>query len=344
MHIFRFLLYPFAMVYCGVTDLRNWLYDKGYKKSRRFDFPVICVGNITVGGTGKTPFIEYLTRLLESLTPSLVSRGYRRTTSGMVVGTLEHTAAEIGDEPFQILHKFPSMTVVSDGNRNRAISYILDNVETGVVLMDDGYQHRKVEPGLNIIMCDYARPIWSDYVFPMGNLRESKKWIKRADIIIVNKCPKDLSQIEADGIREMMNLYPDQEIYFGTVVYGVMHNSDGTLLQESLDMRDIVLGVTGVGRPAPFYDELERRGFIVDRMNFSDHHPFTERDVKAIKKRAHQIGAKSIITTEKDNTRMPHIEGLNIYYIPIELRVLLGQEKKLNQTIINYVAGNKRGS
>lgn len=341
MHIFRFLLYPFAMIYCGVTDLRNWLYDKGYKKSRKFDFPIICVGNLTVGGTGKTPFIEYLTRLLAPFTPSLVSRGYRRSTRGMVIGKLEHTAAQIGDEPFQILHKFPDMTVISDGNRNRAISYLLDKGQTGVVLMDDGYQHRKVEPGLNIIMCDYARPMWCDYVFPVGNLRESQKWIKRAHIIIVNKCPSDLSQIEADGIREMMNLYPDQQLFFGTVVYGIMRRSDGSTLDEVLNPREVVLGVTGVSRPAPFYDELERRGFVVDRMNFSDHHPFTESDIKAIQKRACRIGAKSVITTEKDNTRMPEIPGLNVYYIPIELRILLGQEKKLNQTIIDYVAGNK---
>lgn len=341
MHIFRFLLYPFAMIYCGVTDLRNWLYDKGYKKSRKFNHPIICVGNITVGGTGKTPFIEYLTRLLETFTPSLVSRGYRRTTSGMVIGKLSHTAAQIGDEPFQILHKFPDMTVVSDGNRNRAISYLLNNTDTGVVLMDDGFQHRKVEPGLNIVMCDYARPMWNDYVFPVGNLRESKKWLKRAHIVIVNKCPSDLSQIEADGIREMMELYPDQYLFFGTVVYGVMRHSDGSMLQEPLNHKEVVLGVTGVGRPAPFYDELERRGFTVERMNFSDHHPFSERDVKAIQKRARRMGAKSIITTEKDNTRMPHIEGLNTYYIPIELRVLLGQERKLNQILIDYVTSNK---
>jgi tetraacyldisaccharide 4'-kinase len=139
----------------------------------------------------------------------------------------------------------------------------------------------------------------------------------------------------------MMNLYPDQQLFFGTVVYGIMRRSDGTTLDEALNPREVVLGVTGVSRPAPFYDELERRGFVVDRMNFSDHHPFTESDIKAIQKRACRIGAKSVITTEKDNTRMPEIPGLNVYYIPIELRILLGQEKKLNQTIIDYVAGNK---
>lgn len=335
----RILLLPVAAIYASIVGIRNLLYDKGLRKISRFKKPIICVGNLTVGGTGKSPFTEYIIRLISDYNPSLVSRGYRRKTKGMVVAKPTSTAAQIGDEPRQMLNKFPGMPIVADGDRFRAINYLINNTDTGVIVMDDGFQHRSVEAGLNIIMVDYARPMWNDFPIPAGDLREPWRGISRADIIIINKCPSDISIEERDKIISKMRLESHQSIFFSAIKYGDLLQQNGQ--KARLHSVKRFVAVAGVGRPEPFFDEVQRRYSDVTTLRFSDHCNFGKFETNAIVDAVDAMGPNTaVITTEKDATRFPDI-GTEVYYIPIELDILFNQEQELNQKILDYVIKNK---
>ncbi len=339
MHNLRLLLLPFTAIYALVMLIRNKLYDCGLLRSTSFAKPVICVGNITVGGTGKTPLIEYLASILSDYRPSLVSRGYRRKTKGLVVAKPESSVCEIGDEPSQIHRKFPEMPIAVCADRCLAINTLLANANTGVVLMDDGFQHRSVKAGLNIVVCDYARPMWRDWTFPAGNLREPFSGRRRAQIFVVNKCPRNLSADERRSIFEHLKPRENQAVFFTSIKYGELRNA---WTHELCAAPDSCVAIAGIGRPEPFFQELKNRIQTIETLRFADHHPFSLDDVEMIRAKVKSLGCNAVIvTTEKDATRLPQIDGVEILYLPIELEVLFGECNIFNQKIIDYVSKNQ---
>lgn len=334
----RRILLPLTVIYAIVMIVRNKLYDWNVLSSVKFGKPVICVGNITVGGTGKTPFIEHLINLLHAEKPSVVSRGYRRKTKGLVVASASSTVAEIGDEPFQIHAKHTGTPLVVDADRNEAIQYIINNTQSGVVLMDDGFQHRSTQAGCNILITDYARPMWCDFTFPAGNLREP--WIgrHRAQMIVVNKCPHNLTSDEQKQIVQKLNV--SVPIFFTTIVYDNFLTISGKMINNSEIEK--AMAVAGIGRPEPFFAEVEQRIADVKRLVFADHHQFTKDEVEKIVNECKAEGRR-LITTEKDATRLREfvdnstIETDFVVYLPIRLEVLFNEADKLNTKILQYV-------
>ncbi len=330
----RRLLAPFALIYWAVTRLRLWMFDCGILASRTFSVPVICVGNITVGGTGKTPLIEHLIALLENdKKVGVVSRGYRRKSKGQVIASSSSTAADIGDEPRQMLSKFPNSLMVVDADRAAAIDKTIA-LGANVVLMDDGMQHRSVRPTTTICVCDYARPMYSDLPLPAGNLREPWCARLRADIIIVNKCPLSLSSDEAKNIEQKLNLSAGQSLFFSAIAYGNLSLLDKENDPDSLTPDVPILAIAGIGRPEPFFQEVERRFNYVKRMAFDDHHPFSAADEARIADALNALGRDSIIIcTEKDSVRLPSFSGHASFSLPIKTQFLFDKEPIFNQII-----------
>ncbi len=337
---FRLLLYPFTLIYSAIMRIRNYFYDVGLLLSWRYKIPIICVGNITVGGTGKTPLTEYIIGLLKDSRPALVSRGYRRRTSGLVIATPDSTASDIGDEPKQVLTKFPEMPAAIDANRARAIDWLIANTDANVILMDDGMQHRSVQAGFNIVVVDYYRSMWSDCAFHMGNLREPWSARYRADIIVVNKCPPELSENEKLIITSRLKPRRDQGVFFTCIKYGTLRNRQGEKVKLSKSQK--VVAVAGIGRPEPFFDEVKKRHKCQKCIAFGDHHNFDADDVGYISRSVAQAGSEVVVlTTEKDSTRFPEIDGVELYYLPIELSVLFDEAPDMNSRILHYVRQNQ---
>ena len=330
----RILLLPLAIVYWVVTSIRSWLYDVGALHSRSFSKPVICVGNITVGGTGKTPVIERIASLLidQGFHVAVVSRGYRRNTKGQVIVSSDDSANSVGDEPRQIKTHFPQADVIVDANRAAAIDTALSR-KADVVLMDDGMQHRSVNPSALILVCDYARPLWRDLPLPAGDKRESMYARLRADVVIINKCPPSLSRAEAESIFSRLSLNDGQKIFFTAIAYADFRDANGNSVHDSIISTLGAVAVAGIGRPAPFFDEVHRRtSSAVQTVTYNDHHTYTSQDLKDLESRLDIAGSNSfLVTTEKDATRLPAKVGRHpVLSLPIRLQVLLGDEKRFN--------------
>lgn len=329
---------------------RNRAFDAGVLKSREFDVPTICVGNITVGGTGKTPHIEYIARLLKTnYAIAVLSRGYGRKSKGYIKAGRETTMEQIGDEPFQIKEKFADIDVAVCEKRTEGIDRLVtENEALQAVLLDDAFQHRHVKAGLNILLIDSNRPVWRDNVMPFGRLRESIGGISRADIVIFTKC-KGMTAEQKSAYCSYIKEIKDIPVYFTAIRYGKpypLFNSANTAMpQESR-----VLLVTGIANPQPLKAEIEERGAKVELMQYGDHHNFSTADFDDIVKQFRNGGYTMIVTTEKDATRMkPHEETLrsirdSIYVMPIEVEFLDGEEKLFNDNIYNYVTENSRDS
>lgn len=350
-NIYRWLL-PLSWIYGLVVNIRNWLFDKGVLKTHTFPTPVICVGNLTVGGTGKTPHVEYLIRLLSpQMQVAVLSRGYKRKTKGYRLADEHSTAAEIGDEPYQMSRKFPQVHVAVDANRCEGITRLTnDNAtrDTQVVILDDAFQHRHVKPGLSILLTDYHRPITLDCLLPAGRLREPLKGKERADIVIVTKCPSDLSPMDMRVFIKALNLRPYQQLYFTSIAYGEPYplwpsnnNKQGNHKAQS------VLLLTGIASPQAMMDELQGKCRTVTPLTFPDHHAFTPHDVRRINEAFASLPEpRVIITTEKDATRLQLAEGLSadvrrhLYVWPIVVRFLNHQSASFNQKIESYVRKN----
>ncbi len=342
-------LSPLSWLYGLGVRVRNLMFDMGILKSESFNIPVISVGNITVGGSGKTPHVEYLIRLLKDyVTVSVLSRGYKRKTHGYQLANQESKMSDIGDEPYQMKKKFTSIHVAVDGKRTRGISHIIHDKETcdtGVVLLDDAFQHRYVKPGINILLVDYHRLIIYDKLLPAGRLREPAAEKKRADIVIVTKCPKDLKPMEYRVLTKAMNLYPFQELYFTSIEYTELmgiYNGKTLNLKEIAEKKVILL--TGIASPEQIINDLTPFCSCITSIAFGDHHAFTDKDVEYINSQYLSCdGEKLIITTEKDATRLTETCGLcdevksNIYTLPIHITFMLGQGEKFNSRILNYV-------
>ena len=350
-------LMPLSWFYGLGVKLRNTLYDLEIRKSQSFKTPVISVGNITVGGTGKTPHVEYLVRLLqERLRVAVLSRGYKRKSSGFLIASDTTTMHEIGDEPFQMHKKFPKITIAVDKRRVHGILQLTDNdskdSSIDVVLLDDAFQHRQVKPGINILLVDYHRLIIYDKLLPAGRLREPLNGKNRADIVIVTKCPKDLKPMEFRVITKAMDLYPYQQLYFSTLDYEEPQpafpkvSSAATLSQFK---EQNVLLLTGIASPRQLTEDLSPKVKSITPLTFADHHNFSHNDIQLLNDTFEQMASpKCIITTEKDAARLLTTEGLSdnvrkhLYQLPVRISFLLEQGQKFDQHIIGYVQKNAR--
>ena len=350
-------LKPLSWLYGIGIGLRNFLFDEQWLlKTRSFDIPVISVGNITVGGAGKTPHVEYLIALLRDMfNVAVLSRGYKRRTSGFILADEHSTMPQIGDEPYQMLKKFPNVKVAVDANRCHGIDMLLANPatkDTEVILLDDAYQHRYVKPGKNILLVDYHRLIIYDALLPAGRLREPCKGKDRADIVIITKCPRDLKPMDYRVLQRAMNLMPFQKLYFTTIEYGALQPIfvEGRRVPLNAPLSNVLL-ITGIASPEQMMSDLQGRCTSITPMHFDDHHVFTRSDAEAINT-AFKMMPKpaTIITTEKDATRMENLKELsaevrkNLHYLPIRIIFLENGEEDFNQTIINYVHQNTRNS
>lgn len=343
-----------ANPYCWITGIRNMMYDRGIMESRSFTIPTICIGNISVGGTGKTPHTEYLIELLkESHRIAMLSRGYGRKSKGYVKADATTPMPLIGDEPFQIKNKFPDIAVAVCEKRVTGIERLTAE-EKGIdaILLDDAYQHRYVKAGLNILLIDSNRPIWQDCVLPFGRLRESLAGIRRADIAIMTKC-NGITQEEMDWCRNYIKEWKDIPVFFSRMIYGKRYPlfKDACAPEPDKGIKEVLL-VTGIAKPAPLRAEIERHGTKVTLMQFGDHHNFSTADLDAIANRFEAIKeeSKAIITTEKDATRLLQRTDLaqsireNLYVIPIRVEILNGEEKMFNKIIEEYVTENSGDS
>ncbi len=350
-------LLPLSWLYGIGVRVRNWMFDIGVLKSQSYDIPVISIGNITVGGSGKTPHVEYLINLLhEKLKVGVLSRGYKRKSRGYLLADKDTEMREIGDEPFQMKHKYPDIYMAVDRNRRNGINRLTHDEQTkdvDVILLDDAYQHRYVKPGINILLVDYHRLIIYDKLLPAGRMREPQEGKSRADIVIVTKCPKDLKPMEFRVLKRAMNLYPYQELYFTTLQYeslkAVFHDERKPL--SSLPKGVNILLLTGIASPQQMVMDLKPVSENITPMAFGDHHQFTEDDAERINSTfAAMPKPKVIITTEKDATRLNSLDTLSeatknsIYALPIRIRFMLEGEEEFNNKIISYVRKNSRNS
>ncbi|MFN2458031.1 MAG: tetraacyldisaccharide 4'-kinase [Chitinophagaceae bacterium] len=348
---FRILLIPFALLFWLVIWLRNWLYDKNIFKPTSFGLPIICVGNLSVGGTGKSPMVEYLVKHLKgSFKVATLSRGYKRKTKGYALATAQTTAIDIGDEPMLFFRKFPDVPVAVGEQRLEAIPQLLhDHPETRAIILDDAFQHRAIDAGLNILLTDYRNLFTRDFFLPTGDLRDLKSSYKRAEIIIVTKCRENLSPEERDEVIAEIKPQPGQPVFFTTIVYGRPYHitQHHTVL---LDEYTEVLLVTGIANPLPIKKYLEELIHTYYMMHYSDHHIFSTDDWKEIQSRFAAIEAdkKIILTTEKDAMRLLKYESelnhLPFYVIPIEPRFLFKQDTEFNNLVISFISNFKKPS
>ncbi|MCM4160018.1 tetraacyldisaccharide 4'-kinase [Antarcticibacterium flavum] len=326
----KFLL-PFSLLYGGVMKVRNILYDRGVLESSSFSTPVICVGNLSVGGTGKTPMIEYIIRLLHSrYSIATLSRGYGRKTSGYIQVTGNEDAGEVGDEPMQFKNKFPEVFVAVDENRRNGISQLINNFKPEVILLDDAFQHRRVNAGYNILLTAYNNMYTDDLVLPAGNLREPIEGASRAQVVVVTKCPATLGIKERKDIAAKLNLKDDQRLFFSYIKYGEeLMKGEKTFPLEFLKTRKFTL-LTGIANPLALVNFLHSRGFSFEHLKFPDHHNFSPKELEEIK------AAELVVTTEKDYMRLKDMSHPGLYYLPIQTEFLENKED-FNKGILNFI-------
>jgi tetraacyldisaccharide 4'-kinase len=351
-------LLPLSWLYGLGVRLRNAMYDCGLMESRAYGVPLICVGNLTVGGTGKTPHTEYLVRLLHDVwRVGIVSRGYKRKTRGLVVATEFSTSAEIGDEPWQMKQKFKDVAMAVCGNRRMAIEKLMSapaGQQPQVVLLDDAFQHRSVKAGFNILLTDYNRLISDDLLLPAGRLREPFSGRRRADVVIVTKSPHDIDGAAQQRIKEKLRLLSDQRLFFTCQKYMPLKRVSGeeAIPFESLGNYPSVLIICGIATPQLLARDVEARGVSVKTMAFPDHHAFTHEDIIRMNQSFAPIAASGgiALTTEKDAARLHMCEGLSqelkdkLYVLPLEIAFLNSQSSIFNELVSDYVRENQANS
>jgi tetraacyldisaccharide 4'-kinase len=346
------LLFPFSFIYGLLLYLRNKFYDWNLFKTTSFDFPIISVGNLNLGGVGKTPHVEYLIRLLnKNYKIATLSRGYKRNTSGFFLSNNNSTVAEIGDEPLQYKLKFKNILVAVDEKRVNGIKKIKEiHSETHVILLDDAFQHRAVNPGVNILITESNQLYVNDYVVPSGRLREWSYGSKRAGIIIVSKTSDTLSLDEKKRMIEELNPLPHQKIYFSYIKYGEMTpftNIAHNVIKE-IGKNFSILLLTGIAKSESLLNELKTQFSSIEHLKFSDHHNFTDSDIADIKTRFKNLygNNKIIITTEKDIMRLSlpktleQLQDIPIFYIPIEICFHGNDKEEFDKQILEYVTTN----
>ncbi|CAL67662.1 tetraacyldisaccharide 4'-kinase [Christiangramia forsetii] len=320
----RKLLYPFSVIYHGVTEVRNKLYDADIFKSESYNIPVIAVGNLNMGGTGKSPMIEYLLRTIgKDKKIATLSRGYKRESKGFQLVQIDDSASKVGDEPLQFKNKYPETLVAVDANRREGIAELM-KFSPDVILLDDAFQHRKVKAGFYILLTAFDDLYINDLLLPGGNLRESASGASRADVIVVTKCPEDLSENKMKEFEKQLKPSPNQKIYFSSIGYSdkvfSMKNSSGVELRD-IKGRDFSL-VTGIANPKPLLEYLRQNEINFNHLKFSDHHNFNSTEIKELQ------GLSEIITTEKDYMRLKdRLPADKLFYLPIQVDFLRDRGK-----------------
>ena len=348
------LLLPFALAYRLATEVRNMLFDLHILPSERFPAPVICVGNISAGGTGKTPFTEYLIRLLKKqYRVAVLSRGYKRETKGFVIAAENGSARETGDESCQIKRKFPDVIVAVDANRRRGIRRLLalpagDRPE--VILLDDAMQHRYVLPSLTIMLTEYGALYYDDYMLPVGNLRESAYAVSRADIVVVTKCGKDIKPIALRIVEKNMSLMANQRLYFSGITYHSIEplfpsNDVRAVSLAEISGQEEILLIAGIANPQPLMERLSGCFRQIQICKFPDHHAFTPSDIRTIDEKFRRLTSSSrrMICTEKDAMRLKSLDCLPaewkscLYYLPISIDFTSKHKDSFDTRILNHV-------
>jgi tetraacyldisaccharide 4'-kinase len=345
---FRVLLLPFAILFWLAVVIRNWMYDKKIIRPISFGLPLICVGNLSVGGTGKSPMVEYLVRHLKNqFKVATLSRGYKRKTKGYALAKDATTAIEIGDEPMQFHLKFPDVPVAVGEERLDAIPQLLhDKPDTQAIILDDAFQHRIVTAGLNILLTDYNNLFTRDFFLPTGDLRDQRKSYKRAQIIVVTKCKPDLSEDERKKIIQEIKPLPHQAVFFTCISYGTPYHIISKEFRFVNEKTEILL-VSGIANPKPLKKFLEERVETYYMMSYNDHHIFSMLDWKDIQKKfqSMQVEKKIILTTEKDAMRLlkfsSEMNGMPFYVLPIEHKFLFNQENEFNDIVIQFIQNFK---
>ncbi len=333
MKLLRKLLFPIVPVYYVVTWLRNLCYDSGIFKSKSYELPIICVGNLSVGGTGKTPMIEYLISILkEDYKVATLSRGYKRSTKGFQMANTGSSASSIGDEPFQFFQKYKSIIVSVDSDRQNGISELQKTENSPeIILLDDAFQHRRVKAGLNILLTTFDKLYMNDFALPTGDLREPKSGAKRADIIVVTKCPNNVSDKKKKAILNRINPLANQMVFFSEIQYSetLYSNNDPKPMSYLKDKKFTL--VTGIANANPLLKYLNDEGYNYEHLNFKDHHSFSENEIKCLSNK------ELLLTTEKDFTRLKdRIPVSKLYYLPIKVSV--SESEKFNTRILDFVS------
>lgn len=331
MWLLRKISFPISLVYAFVVYLRNYLYNTKILSSNSFKTPTICIGNLSVGGTGKTPMIEFLvSQFKDSYALVVLSRGYGRKTKGFLEATPNSKVEEIGDEPFQIYSKFPEIKVVVDEDRSNAISRIEKEFKSDLILLDDAYQHRKVTPSVSILLTTCQNLYSDDWYLPTGNLRDSKREAKRADIIVVTKCPSDISVVEQKKIVGKLKSEFHQEVLFSYLEYGksIVGENDNISLEDYKN-QEITL-VTGIANPRPLQDYLTSKNVKFEHLKYKDHHFFTKKELDIFNAK------KMILTTEKDFVRLKNKVD-NLYYISIKHKFIGNGKEEIEKIITNVM-------
>lgn len=339
-------------MYKAITYTRNKLYDLNILKATSFKVPIISLGNLSVGGTGKTPHIEYLIRLLKNKKIYTLSRGYKRKTHGFIIANSQSTSSEIGDEPLQFYKKFKDIKVAVCEKRTEGVKKILDKEhDTDIILLDDAFQHRRITPGLQILITDFDNLFYHDYLLPSGRLRESRSGYKRAQIIIVSKTPFNATKEELNNIKKQIKPTNIQKVFFTGISYTdtIPFTTSAKEINQKIDTKTRVLLATGIGNSKPLKSFLEQNYNSIVELKFPDHHNYTKTDIEKIKNEFKGINGnnKIIITTEKDIMRLSlpenfkNIQDLPIFFIPINVE-FLDEESKNNfdQQILDYVNSN----
>jgi tetraacyldisaccharide 4'-kinase len=337
MKFLRFLLFPFSLLYGFITWMRNLCYDLGVLKSHSFQIPIIAVGNLSTGGTGKSPQIEYLLRLFSDKKTATLSRGYKRTSAGFQLANEHSTAQTLGDEPFQFYKKFPNVNVAVDANRVNGIQELMHKIpDLELILLDDAFQHRKVKAGLYILLTAYDDLFSEDWMLPTGNLREFTSGKKRANVVVVTKCPADLSKQDQEKIAQSLQLLPHQTLFFSTIVYDDFAYAEKQKMAVEIIRNQPKILVAGIAKPTYFFDYLKNPNDVL--LTFPDHHSFTAEDIAKIQL---QAADKPIVTTEKDYVRL---KGLlpeeQLFYVPIRTKII-DKEAEFDSLLNDYYESNK---
>lgn len=354
--VLRLLLLPFSFLYGIGVFLRNLAFDIKIIKSKSFQIPIISVGNLTVGGTGKTPLIESLIDMLQQDNKvAVLSRGYQRKTKGFIIAGKKATPKKIGDEPYQIYKKYDTITVAVSEKRVEGVEKLIERKKKlNVVLLDDAYQHRYIKPGLSILLIDYNRPVFKDFLLPAGNLREGFSGKKRAHIIVITKCPYEPDNETVNYWKKKLKPARSQSLFFSSISYGQPLQVFAKNLQEiplvTFQKQNFkVLLVTGIANPQSLINYLDKEKIHFETIIFPDHHQFNHEDILKIKKKFKSIPGrkKAIFTTEKDAVRFQHIKKFPVslkhkfFYIPISNKILNGKQNEFESLISNYVKKNK---
>ncbi len=338
------ILKPLSRLYITGVKIRHWLFDRSILRSEEFDIPIVCIGNITVGGTGKSPMSELL---LEELSPkhkiAILSRGYGRKSRGYIEVKEEDNYLNVGDEPLQIKRKYSDVVVVVCEKRVEGVRRIIEeHPEIELIVMDDGFQHRYVKPWINIIMVDARRPISSDEPLPLGSLRDTPHALHRASYFVVTKCPESMTQSERKKMREELIVEPDQRVYFSRIV-----NLDPTATYPDIappfDPSASVVAMAGIGNPKPLLETLRDRYKVVEELIYRDHHSYTPEDIERITRRLEEKPNSVIVTTEKDSIKFLASDDITqiikerLYYTPIRIKFIDGEPTEMLTKIKNYV-------